>query len=172
MTRWLDARAADFASGFDALLSLKREAEEDVAASVRAIIAEVRARGDAALIEFGERFDKVDLTPDTLRLRASRTSPPRRRNAGARRSPRSTSRPSASRIITAARLPADVSYTDELGAAARLALDGARQRGALRARRHGELSQFRPDERHPGGRGGRQAHRHGDAGQRRRHQSA
>ena len=68
MARWLDARAADFASGFAALLSMKRETDDDVSAVVRAIIAEVRARGDAALIEYSERFDKVRLTKDTLRL--------------------------------------------------------------------------------------------------------
>ena len=64
MARRLDARAADFADAFDALLNATREAEEDVAATVRAIIADVRARGDAALIEFTERFDKVKPRPD------------------------------------------------------------------------------------------------------------
>ncbi|MDE1940069.1 MAG: histidinol dehydrogenase, partial [Alphaproteobacteria bacterium] len=68
MARWLDARAADFADAFTSLLSMKRETEEDVAASVRAIIADVRRRGDAALIELGGRFDKVTLTAATLRL--------------------------------------------------------------------------------------------------------
>ena len=75
MTYWLDARAADFASGFNAFLSVKREVDEDVAASVRAIVAEVRARGDAALIDFGARFDKVSLTPATLRLSFATADP-------------------------------------------------------------------------------------------------
>ena len=66
----LDARAPDFESTFAALLDAKRETNEDVAASVRAIIADVRARGDAALIELSARFDKIDLTPRTLRLGA------------------------------------------------------------------------------------------------------
>jgi histidinol dehydrogenase len=48
MARRLDMRAPDFAPQFEALLGAKREIEEDVAASVRAILAEVRARGDAA----------------------------------------------------------------------------------------------------------------------------
>ena len=37
--RELDARAADFASGFNALLSLKREADEDVAAAIAPLLA-------------------------------------------------------------------------------------------------------------------------------------
>jgi len=68
MARWLDARAADFAQSFAALLAMSREADEDVSAAVRAIIADVRARGDAALIELSARFDKVNLTKETLRL--------------------------------------------------------------------------------------------------------
>jgi histidinol dehydrogenase len=68
MARRLDARASDFAVQFTALISAKRETEEDVAASVRGIIADVRKRGDAALIELTSKFDKVSLTPQTLRL--------------------------------------------------------------------------------------------------------
>ncbi len=68
MVRRLDARAPDFESAFEALLNAKREQDEDVAASVRTIIADVRSRGDAALIELTERFDKVKLA--SLRLSA------------------------------------------------------------------------------------------------------
>jgi histidinol dehydrogenase len=66
MARRLDARAADFDGAFIELLNAKRESEADVAASVRAIVADVRARGDAALVDYAERFDKVELT--ALRL--------------------------------------------------------------------------------------------------------
>ena len=66
MARRLDARAADFESAFTELLSAKRESEEDVAVSVRAIVADVRARGDAALVDYAKRFDKIELT--ALRL--------------------------------------------------------------------------------------------------------
>src|SRR6202000_1683232 len=68
MARRLDAGAPDFESAFTALLDAKRDQDEDVAATVRAIVAEVRARGDAALVELTERFDKVKLT--SLRLSA------------------------------------------------------------------------------------------------------
>src|SRR6266581_1927235 len=63
----LDAAAPDFAERFRAFLLAKRETAEDVEAKVRAIIADVAKRGDAALIEFSRKFDRVDL--ETLGLR-------------------------------------------------------------------------------------------------------
>ncbi len=64
----LDARSADFEDAFRALLSAKREDSPDVDAAVAEIIADVRARGDAALIELTARFDRLHLTPETLRF--------------------------------------------------------------------------------------------------------
>jgi histidinol dehydrogenase len=57
----LDSRAPDFAERFRAFLSTKREPSADVEAVVRAIIADVAARGDRALIELTRKFDRVDL---------------------------------------------------------------------------------------------------------------
>ena len=57
----LDASAADFAGRFSAFLAAKREASQDVEQAVRGIIAEVVARGDAALIDLTRKFDRVDL---------------------------------------------------------------------------------------------------------------
>jgi histidinol dehydrogenase len=68
MTRRLDAAAPEFAGAFDALLHGKRAEEEDVAQAVRGIVADVRARGDAALIELTNRFDKAGVTAESLRL--------------------------------------------------------------------------------------------------------
>ncbi len=68
MARRLDTSAPDFAAQFERLISGKRETAEDVADAVRAIIADVRARGDEALIELGKRFDRIELTRETLRL--------------------------------------------------------------------------------------------------------
>jgi histidinol dehydrogenase len=62
MTLRLDASAPDFEQRFGALLAMKREVSEDVDATVRAIIEDVAARGDAALIDYSKRFDRVDLT--------------------------------------------------------------------------------------------------------------
>lgn len=66
MARSLDIDAADFEQDFAALLGAKREDSVDVDDAVAAIIADVRARGDAAVIELTARFDGLELTPDTL----------------------------------------------------------------------------------------------------------
>ena len=50
------------------MLAVKREACEDVGIAVRAIIDDVRARGDEALIELSQRFDDVDLLAVGLRV--------------------------------------------------------------------------------------------------------
>ena len=66
MTFFLSTRDAGFEDDFTRLLSMKREEAEDVDQAVAAIIADVRARGDAALIELTGRFDRLDLTADRL----------------------------------------------------------------------------------------------------------
>jgi histidinol dehydrogenase len=68
MARLLDATAPGFAAQFDALLNSKRADEEDVAVVVRGIIADVRTRGDAALVALTNRFDKSNVAVETLRL--------------------------------------------------------------------------------------------------------
>jgi histidinol dehydrogenase len=64
----LDASAADFAGRFAALLGAKREASQEVGSAVVAILADVKARGDAAIIDYTARFDRLNLTPETLRF--------------------------------------------------------------------------------------------------------
>jgi len=66
----LDARAADFAEKFRAFLDTKRETAADVEAAVRAIVADVAARGDRALKDYTQKFDHVDL--DRIGLKVSR----------------------------------------------------------------------------------------------------
>ena len=65
----LDARAADFPAKFRTFLDAKREASADVEEAVRAIIADVAARGDAALVELTAKFDRVDLGAIGMRVR-------------------------------------------------------------------------------------------------------
>ena len=57
----LDFSRPDFDAAFAEFLSTKREVSEDVNATVRDIIAEVRASGDAALARYTLRFDGIDL---------------------------------------------------------------------------------------------------------------
>ncbi|MFM2444613.1 MAG: hypothetical protein RJB09_1799 [Pseudomonadota bacterium] len=68
MAMRLDMTRADFGSRFEELLSMKREVSEEVDAAVRDIIADVVARGDAALIDYSRRFDRVDLAATGLRV--------------------------------------------------------------------------------------------------------
>jgi histidinol dehydrogenase len=68
MPLMLSTREAGFETGFAALLGAKREEAQEVDDAVAAIIADVRARGDAALIELTARFDRLDLRPETLAL--------------------------------------------------------------------------------------------------------
>ncbi|PIE07704.1 MAG: histidinol dehydrogenase [Rhodobacterales bacterium] len=66
----LDTTDPGFEAAFTALLAMKREDAPDVDATVADIIADVRARGDAALIELTAKFDRLTLTPDRLRFTA------------------------------------------------------------------------------------------------------
>ena len=66
----LDTRDADFADRFSAFLATKRESSQDVEQAVRSIIAEVMARGDQALIELSQKFDRIDLRAVGLRVSA------------------------------------------------------------------------------------------------------
>lgn len=68
MATQLDSRAPDFEVRFQDLLAGKREASADVDAAVREILSDVQVRGDAALIELTQRFDKVDLSQVGIRV--------------------------------------------------------------------------------------------------------
>lgn len=115
MSRRLDARKAGFDNEFAALIGAKRETEEDVALAVREIIQDVRARGDAALIALSEKFDRVRLTADTLKVSVAEID-------GAEKSCSSQARAAldvAARRIEAyhrRQLPKDEWFTDDTGA--------------------------------------------------------
>jgi histidinol dehydrogenase len=66
MPQFLNSQDADFETRFASLLNMKREDSPDVDDVVAGIIADVRARGDAAVIELTSKFDRVELTPETL----------------------------------------------------------------------------------------------------------
>ncbi len=60
--RRLDATQAGFAAEFDKLLAWDSVSDSDVQATVEKIIADIRTRGDAALLEYTNRFDRRDAT--------------------------------------------------------------------------------------------------------------
>ena len=68
MPQFLSSSDADFETQFVALLGAKREDSPDVDQVVVDIIADVRRRGDAAVLELTAKFDRLMLTADTLRF--------------------------------------------------------------------------------------------------------
>ena len=58
--RRLSTRAAGFAGELDALVRYEAAQEPAVQELVRRILAEVRARGDAAVLEYARKFDRVE----------------------------------------------------------------------------------------------------------------
>jgi histidinol dehydrogenase len=68
MPVFLNATDPDFETAFATLLGAKREDSVDVDDVVAGIIADVRARGDRAVIELTAKFDRMQLTPETLRF--------------------------------------------------------------------------------------------------------
>jgi histidinol dehydrogenase len=67
----LDRSSADFDARFAQFLAAKREVSADVEASARAIVDDVAARGDAALIEATQKFDRLELDATSLRITAA-----------------------------------------------------------------------------------------------------
>ncbi|MGB0670519.1 MAG: histidinol dehydrogenase [Rhodospirillales bacterium] len=110
----LDRQSPDFDSRFRALLSAKRETEQDLNDAVAAILAEVKARGDGAVIEFTSRFDRLDLTPETLAVTKAEVEA-----AILACSPETLKalRLAADRIraFHARQMPEDLAFTDEAG---------------------------------------------------------
>ena len=67
----LDRSSADFDARFLRFLAAKREVSDDVERATRAIVDDVAARGDAALIEATRKFDRLDIAADGLRVTAA-----------------------------------------------------------------------------------------------------
>ena len=66
----LDSAQSDFEQRFSDLLGAKRESSKDVNDSVATIIADVRTRGDEAVAELTNTFDRANVTPSTLAFSA------------------------------------------------------------------------------------------------------
>jgi histidinol dehydrogenase len=115
MARRLNTRDKNFAADFEALLFAKRDVEEDVAAGVKRIIGDVRARGDAALVELSNRFDRANLTEATLKIPAAVIAAALAQVPAAQRAAIETA---AARIEAYHRrqLPQDDAFTDGTGA--------------------------------------------------------
>ena len=111
----LSTAQPDFEQRFADLLSMKREDAADVNEAVAAIIADVRARGDAALVELTGRFDRLDLTAAGLAFTAGEIADQTARVSAEDRAALVTA---ASRIRAyhARQMPEDMLWTDPEGA--------------------------------------------------------
>jgi histidinol dehydrogenase len=110
----LDASAPGFDKDFSAFLARNRDADENVDRVVADIIADVRARGDAAVLDYTRRFDRVETDAAGLRVGDAE------RRAAAQKVPaaqREALEFAAKRIETFHRelLPQDVDFTDYTG---------------------------------------------------------
>jgi histidinol dehydrogenase len=110
----LDASAPGFERDFAAFLARNRDTDENVDRVVADIIADVRARGDAAMLEYTKRFDRLDT--DVKGLRVSRAE--REKAAAKVPAAQREALAFAARRIEAfhrALLPKDVDFTDANG---------------------------------------------------------
>jgi len=110
----LDSRDPGFAEAFTALVEGRREADADVSRDVAAIVAEVRARGDVALADYTQRFDRHDLEATGWRIPMAACE---EALAGLDPDLRAALELAAERIrlYHASQRPADSSRTDESG---------------------------------------------------------
>src|SRR5207237_9709201 len=67
----IDTASADFAARFNAFLAQKREVSADIETATRAIVDDVAARGDTALLEATRKFDRLALNASGLRITAA-----------------------------------------------------------------------------------------------------
>jgi histidinol dehydrogenase len=114
MVTRLSTSDPSFPERLDAFLASRRSDEANVDGAVAAILADVRKRGDDAVIEYTTRFDRQELTPATLRISAEEIDA-----AAATVAPEALAALAlaADRIRTyhAALLPKDIEWTDGIG---------------------------------------------------------
>ncbi len=115
MPQFLNTSDADFADKFDALLGAKREDSPDVDTVVAEIIEDVRTRGDQAVLELTQKFDRLTLTPQTMRFSSDEIDA---ECAKVAQDDRAALTLAAERIHAyhARQLPRDEQWTDEAGA--------------------------------------------------------
>ena len=68
----LNSTAPDFLPSLDALTHHAGALDDGVDATVAAILSDVRARGDAAVLEYTQKFDRLD-APNMAALELTKT---------------------------------------------------------------------------------------------------
>ena len=158
----LDSSSADFAKRFADFLAMKREVSADIELATRAIVDDVAARGDAALIEATRKFDRLDLDA----RQALRVTPAEIDAAvkacDARHDRRAEIRPRPHRGLSPPAIAEGRALHRRARRRTRLALERDRSGRALCSRRHRRLSVLGADERGAGQ--GRRRRPRGDGG--------
>jgi histidinol dehydrogenase len=115
MPQFMSTLDPDFETRFSALLGAKREDAPDVDATVAGIIDDVRLRGDQAVIDLTSKFDRLDLTAETLAFSADEIEA---ECAKVSEQERDALGLAAERIRAYHRrqMPEDASWTDDAGA--------------------------------------------------------
>ncbi len=115
MPQFMSTLDPDFETRFSALLGAKREDAPDVDATVAGIIDDVRLRGDQAVIDLTSKFDRLDLTAETLAFSADQIEA---ECAKVSEQERDALALAAERIRAYHRrqMPEDASWTDDAGA--------------------------------------------------------
>jgi len=115
MPIFLNSTDATFEADFAAFLTTKREDSPDVDAVVAGIIADVRSRGDAAVLELTAKFDRLELTPQTIAFSAAEIEAQCAKVSDVEREALELA---AARIRAyhQRQIPTDASWTDETGA--------------------------------------------------------
>ena len=70
MPHRLNASDPGFADAFARFLGARRDVEESADRAAEEILADVRARGDAAVLDYTAKFDRLELTAETMRVPA------------------------------------------------------------------------------------------------------
>ena len=115
MPQFLESASPDFEVAFTRLLGMKREDSPDVDAIVAGIIADVRSRGDAAVIELTAKFDRLHLTSETLRFSETEIDAHCANVPAAEREALELAAERI-RVYHTRQMPEDASWTDETGA--------------------------------------------------------
>lgn len=114
MVHKLNSSSHDFSTKFEEFLQLRDEYEADISSTVREIIATVRSDGDTALFVLTEKFDRLKLTPEKMRI--TKTDLAKARKACGRKT-LSALKHAAQRIRSyhKKQLPKNVEYRDRSG---------------------------------------------------------
>ncbi len=115
MVRRLSTTDPDFDAAFAALLGAKREESTDVDDAVAAIIARVRAEGDAGLCALTAQYDRMEIAPERLRFTAGEIAG-HARSVGDEDRAALTLAADRIRAYHARQMPQDEQWTDAAGA--------------------------------------------------------